>query len=272
MTDANLVRFLRLQTNGEVGLLPYEVVRRGATAIRDDLYKLAESGSRLVIVDALVNDDLSAIAQACADLPLLTGGSGIAAALPEVYRRAGLWRGEMSRPAPPAAGGFAAVIAGSCSQATLRQVAAMRERHPALALDLDEIADGKDATANAVAWQKDHLSGGPVLVYSSAPPEDIERLQSRLGIAAAGEAVERALAQVAVGLVGLGVRRLVIAGGETSGAIMAALGIRALRIGDPIAPGVPWTETIGEPRFALALKSGNFGDDDFFLKAVDALQ
>jgi uncharacterized protein YgbK (DUF1537 family) len=144
----------------------------------------------------------------------------------------------------------------------------MRETCPAFAIDPLALADGRDLVAEALAWARGRLGQGPVLVYASAPPEAVAKVQQRLGVMAAGELVERALAGIAGGLVAAGVRRLVVAGGETAGAVIGALGVRGLAIGREIAPGVPCTVSLAETPMALALKSGNFGDADFFLKAL----
>jgi uncharacterized protein YgbK (DUF1537 family) len=167
--------------------------------------------------------------------------------------------------------GAAAVIAGSCSAATLAQVAEMQRSRPAFAIDALALADGRDLVGEALAWARARLAEGPVLIYASAPPAEVARIQAALGRERAGELIERALAAIATGLVGAGVRRLVIAGGETSGAVVQELGVQALRIGPQIDPGVPWTASLGEPPLALALKSGNFGAPNFFLKALEML-
>jgi len=171
----------------------------------------------------------------------------------------------------PAVGGYAAVLAGSCSTATLAQVAEMRLHAPALAIDPRSLARGDDIVAQAVQWAAARLPEGPVLIYTSAPQEEVARVQAELGQERAASLIDRALTEVANGLVTQGVRKLVVAGGETAGAIVQALGISALRIGPQIEPGVPWTFGLGDPPIAFALKSGNFGGPDFFLKALEGI-
>jgi uncharacterized protein YgbK (DUF1537 family) len=166
-------------------------------------------------------------------------------------------------------GGYAAVLSGSCSAQSNLQVAQWLKGNPAFRIDPLRLADGADLAADALAWAAPRLAAGPVLVYATAEPDAVRAAQARLGAQRAGEIVEQCLARVAAGLVEKGVRRLVVAGGETSGAVVKALGVSALRIGPQIDPGVPWTQSIGEPRLALALKSGNFGAVDFFDKALD---
>ncbi|GBD44070.1 hypothetical protein HRbin40_01553 [bacterium HR40] len=266
MTDSNLVRWLGRQTRRRVGLADYGVVSRGPEAIRAHLARLRDEGVAHVLVDALEDAHLRAIGRACRDFSLITGGSGVAMGLPENFRAAGLLPERSDADRLPPVAGYEAVLAGSCSAATLEQVAVFQRRHPALRLDPLELARGLDLE-RVMAWARPHLAQGPVLVYASAPPEEVARVQESLGRERAGALVEQALAAIATALVREGTRRLVVAGGETSGAVVEALGIRALRIGPAIDPGVPATVTLDEPHLALALKSGNFGAPDFFLKA-----
>ncbi len=271
MTDSNLVRVLGRQVRGKVGLIPFSTVRQGAHAIRQALDMLRRDGLAFAIVDAVENQHLYDLGAACAELPLVTGGSGAAIGLPANFRGQGLLQDVAAPAALDGIEGKAAVISGSCSQATLGQVGDMKARHPAFAVDPLALAAGHDLVAKACAWAKPRLDDGPVLVYASAPPDQVAAAQAALGRARAGELVEDAMARIARGLVELGVRKLVVAGGETAGAVVQALGIGALRIGPQIDPGVPWTVSVGAPHLALALKSGNFGAPDFFTKALRML-
>jgi 3-dehydrotetronate 4-kinase len=272
MTDSNLVSVLAQQTPHKVGLVGYTDVDGGPKAIREALARLRQAGVRHAIVDALSEAHLRAIGTAVADMALVTGGSGVALGLPENFVAQGLApRRDGIAPLPPA-DGLAAVVAGSCSAATLGQIETMRAKRPVFEVDPLAVADGKDVAAEALAWAKPKLASGPVLIYASAPPDVVAKVQARLGRAEAGELVERTLASVAEGLVKLGVRRLVVAGGETSGAVVNRLGVGTLRIGPEIDPGVPWTLALDGPKLYLALKSGNFGAPDFFLKAFEVLQ
>jgi uncharacterized protein YgbK (DUF1537 family) len=272
MRDANLVRVLGRQTPAPVGLVPYAVVRQGAGPIREAFARLQAGGVRHAIVDAVEDAHLVAIGTACADLPLVTGGSGIALGLPDNFRRRGLLSRSGSAAAMPPTRGPAVVIAGSCSKATLGQVAAMQRHAPSLRIEPQALAEGAAAVVDrAVGWAAAQASRGPVLVYSSATPEEVRAAQAAVGRDRAAHLVEEALAAIARALVARGVRRLVVAGGETSGAVVSALGVQALAIGPQIDPGVPWTFSVpGEP-IALALKSGNFGGEDFFLRALGML-
>ncbi len=271
MRDANLVRVLSRQTDGTVGLVPFATVTRGAAVIRSALSTLKEQGRRYAIVDAVTEADLLAIGEAVDGHALVTGGSGMAMGLPENFRRAGLLgRGDAG--ALPDAPGAAAVLAGSCSRATLFQLGAVRDRVPTLELDVLATPDAATLVVQALAWAEGKLGEAPVVIAASAPPDRVAALQARLGREAAGALVENAMAEIAAGLVAKGVRRMVVAGGETSGAVVGRLGVKRLRIGAEIDPGVPWTYAEGgDAPLLLALKSGNFGGRDFFLQAFEQL-
>ena len=271
MTDANLVRVLSRQTTGTVGLVPFATVDAGPVAIRKAMTGLKEIGRRYAIVDAVTDAHLRAIGEAAEGHALITGGSGVALGLPENFRRQGLLAASDPGALPDVAG-HAAVLAGSCSRATLFQIGNARGEVPTLELDALATPDVAALTAQALEWMEGKLGAAPIVIAASAPPDKVAALQAKLGREAAGALVEEVLANVAEALVARGVRRLVVAGGETSGAVVQRLGVRALRIGGEIDPGVPWTyaEGSGEPML-LALKSGNFGAPDFFTKAFGVL-
>ena len=275
MTDASLVRVLQAQIKGKAGLVDYSVIRQGPEAIKARFEKLKAEGCNFAVPDAITNDDLMAIGAACAEMPLVTAGSGIALGLPQNFIKAGLLAETQVADALPHTGGLRAIISGSCSVATQGQVAAMRDKHPAFNIDPFELAHGTDVVRAALDWAKERIEKEPVLFYATATPEAVKAVQAQLGVEKAGNLVEEALAAIAQGLVALGVGQLIVAGGETSGAVVKALGVTGLRIGPEIDPGVPWTTAIakGSPErpLALALKSGNFGTPDFFLKAWSKL-
>lgn len=277
MTDANLVRVMQAQTRRRVGLVSYETVAAGADAIRARFAALQAQGVGVAIVDAIDDADLMRLGEALAGMPLVTAGSGVAIGLPRNWLAAGRLRHGMRADTLPAASGLAAVVSGSCSVATNAQVRHWLERgRPAFEVDPLAIASGADVAGAALEWARTRIDAGPVLVYATAGPETVRTVQARLGAAQAGELVERTLAAVARGLVEAGVRRLVVAGGETSGAVVQALGVARMAIGPQIDPGVPWTavesalcpgETVH-----LTLKSGNFGTTDFLEKAFARLE
>jgi uncharacterized protein YgbK (DUF1537 family) len=273
MKDANLVRVLSRQTRARVDLVPVATVRHGASAMSAAFGALTRKLVRYAVVDAIEDNDLMILGEACAEMKLMTGGSGAAIGLPENFRRAGLIPKRTAVTPLEPVGGLSAVVAGSSSQATMGQVAAMRAKHPALALEPLKLAENFEQSVAAVLdWAKPKLGSGPVLIHAGGTPKEVAAVQEKLGRERAGELVEQALAKIAQGLVEAGVRRLVVAGGETSGAVVQGLGVKALQIGPQIDPGVPACLAIGTPKLALALKSGNFGMEDFFMKALDVLK
>ncbi|HEY3048951.1 MAG TPA: 3-oxo-tetronate kinase [Polaromonas sp.] len=272
MTDANLVRVLQAQCKRKVGLIDYRVVAQGEAAIRARIDQLKAEGIGAAVVDALSNDDLLRLGPALKGMPLVTAGSGVAIGLPQNF---GITPSSAASELPPT-GGLQAVVSGSCSLATNRQVLAfIRAGRPALGIDPLRIAAGVDVAAEALAWAAPLIQKGPVLVYSTADSNAVKSVQGRLGVEEAGAMVERTIAAIARGLVERGVRQLVVAGGETSGACVQALNITQLQIGPQIDPGVPWCHASSDAADAkglhLTLKSGNFGTDDFFTKAFTML-
>jgi uncharacterized protein YgbK (DUF1537 family) len=272
MTDSNLVRVLQAQYPAEVGLIDHTVVATGHAAITARISALKTQGVRCAIVDAVSDQDLIEIARAFKDMPLITGGSGLAIGLPANF---GL-KPSKSVSELPAPLGLQAVISGSCSAATRRQVAEfIAAGQPAFAIDPIRIANQEDVVAPALAWAASKLNAGPLLIYSTNTPDAVKAIQEQMGVANAGELIEQTLASITRGLLALGVRQLVVAGGETSGACISALGIEQVQIGPQIDPGVPWcyaaSTTVTPQGLHLTLKSGNFGTDDFFLKAFKML-
>jgi 3-dehydrotetronate 4-kinase len=268
MTDANLVRVLQQQTPSKVGLLRYDTLAKGPQATREAIAALRTQGVRLAIADALSDADLYTLGEACADLPLLTGGSGLALGLPANFRRANLLADVQGADRLPAVEGLSVVLAGSASKATNAQVAAWRADRPSFRVDPLAVARGEAVVAQAVEFAQRHFGETPVLIYATTTPDEVKAVQRELGVEQAGHLVEQALASIARELHALGVRKFVVAGGETSGAVVQALNVRALRIGRQIDPGVPATLTTGDVPLGLALKSGNFGATDFFAKAL----
>lgn len=279
MTDPNLVRVLQRQTASKVGLLRYDTIARGPEAVRAAIAELRASGVRMAIADALTDADLYTLGTACAGLALVTGGSGVALGLPANFSASGaLTASNGEAGALPDVGGTAVVLAGSASKATNGQVAAWLKDRPGFRVDPRALQRGEPVVEQAVAFVKQHLAATPPavsLVYATTTPEEVKAVQGELGVAAAGQLVEDALANVARTLRDAGVRQFVVAGGETSGAVVQALDVRVLRIGAQIDPGVPATASVpadaSEAPLALALKSGNFGTVDFFEKALRQL-
>ncbi len=275
MSDPNLMRVLQAQCTRKVGLIDYATIAAGANAIRERVAALKHEGVSIAIVDAISNADLMTIGVALRDMPLVTAGSGVAIGLPQNFK---LSQSDQASVLPMARG-YRAIVSGSCSSATNRQVHAFKQASDvAFAIDPLAIANGDDVASAALAWARERVAKQTVLFYSTAQVSDVKSVQGKLGADAAGAMVEKTLAAISRGLVELGVRQLIVAGGETSGACVQALGVRQMKIGEQIDPGVPWcfaeTAVAQDGKLTaihLALKSGNFGRDNFFSHAFEML-
>jgi uncharacterized protein YgbK (DUF1537 family) len=271
MTDSNLVRLLQAQCKRKVGLIDQRAVHEGSNAISQSIQDATTAGIGLAIVDATSESDLQQIALACEGLVLWTGASGLAIGIAHLFRSRGLLDSSIDADTLPRVSGFSAVLSGSCSQTTQRQVAWMEKRVPTLRLDPFSLATDPDAAIAAATWARAHMSETPILISATGNADEVLAAQQQLGAAEGSQLIESRLAEIARLLVASGVRRLIVAGGETSGAVVAALGIRQLRMGPRIDPGVHWAVSESEPHLALALKSGNFGCEDLFEKAWSVL-
>jgi 3-dehydrotetronate 4-kinase len=273
MRDSNLVRVLQRQTKHKVGLVPFAIVDKGSDAIRAAFDAARKLGERYVVVDAVTDKHLLDMGSAARDMTLVTGGSGVAMGLPANFIAKGLMQAAAAPNQMRSPKGRAAILAGSCSQATREQVrVAIDAGLPAFKVDPLQIESGNLDHHSIANWAMRQPSAKPVLIYSSAEPEIVRTVQSKIGRDQAGALVERELAASAKLLVGADFARLIVAGGETSGAVVNTLGVTTLEIGPEIDPGVPWTRAIDGPDIVLALKSGNFGAADFFLKAWNQLE
>ena len=267
MTDSNLVRVLGMQTSRRVGLLPYSVVAQGEAAARRTLGELADAGCRHVIADAIDDAQLETLGKMLSREVLATGGSGLATGMASSLRKTDRTKAGAVLAWPRGPG---VILAGSCSTATLAQLAAVKDVLPSRSLPPLELAQEGSAVISAtIDWAKGQLGERPVLICSSAPPDQVAAAQAELGRERAAQLVEDAMRRIARELAATGVKRFVIAGGDTSGAVVEALGVRALSIGPEIAPGVPWALAADGTDYALALKSGNFGGVDFFVRAFE---
>jgi uncharacterized protein YgbK (DUF1537 family) len=270
MHDANLVRVLARQSKTTVGLVNLATLTRGPEAVRARLAELAGQGIGAAVIDAVFDSDLEIIGTVAAGHKLSVGASGIGLGIARALVKSGKVTAASGAASGAAVGGPAACIAGSCSQATLQQIANAERIMPVLHLDTDRVVAGKDEARRVVAWAVERINSGPVLIASSATPEEVAALQSRHGRNHAGHAIEQAMADIAEGLVGSGVRRLIVAGGETSGAVVDRLRIPGFLVGEEIAAGVPVLRSVGAKNgeMLLALKSGNFGGPEFFSDAL----
>lgn len=270
MHDSNLVRVLARQSRTKIGLVDLATVTRGADAARGRLAELAGQGAGAAIVDAVFDRDLETIGAIAIGHRLSVGASGIGLGLARALIASGRVTASSGPQSGNAVGGPAACLAGSCSQATLGQIAKAAQGMPVLHLDPAKVIAGPDETRHALAWARERIGRGPVLIASSSAPDQVAAVQARYGRDAAGHAIEQAMADLAEGLVQSGVRRLVVAGGETSGAVVDRLGIPGFLVGAEIAAGVPVLRAVGTGagEMLLALKSGNFGGPDFFSDAL----
>jgi uncharacterized protein YgbK (DUF1537 family) len=268
MKDADIRRVLQSQTGRRVGHIAWPTVAAGSDSIEAAL-RSGRGKADFFVADALTENDLLALARACRQAPLLTGGSGIALGLPANFISAGLARGRA--PGIEPAAGRAVVLAGSCSKATRAQIGAHLEHNPGLLVDGVAAVEGRIGADDLVGYIAAQSSGIPI-VYTSAEPQDVERLQKQYGAQAVSAALEGLMARTAAKLVAGGCRKLIVAGGETSGAVVSALGLQALRIGREIDPGVPLLQAEGAEPVTLALKSGNFGSSGFFEKAARMME
>ena len=268
MTDPDIRRWLARQCASPVGLISWSTVRAGAMSVEQALVDAATRGETLVVVDAISDDDLVEIAKAAANRRLLTGGSGIAIGLPANFISAGKAAGTL--PSRTRIEGPEVVLAGSCSGATLEQISVHAQAHPSLAVDVDAVMSGAFTEDDIVRFATENTGRAP-LIYSSSKPEQVHTTQARHGREAVAQTLDSLFAKAARRLVQSGVRKLVIAGGETSGAVASALDLGALTIGEEIDPGVPVLTSAAPAPVALALKSGNFGSRDFFAKALDRM-
>lgn len=273
MTDADLRRVLSAQLGGaRVGLIPFAAVEAGPEAVRARIEELQAQGIAHAIADAVTDAHLAALGRAADGMALVTGGSGLGLGLPANFAAAGRLAGGAAD-ALPEVGGPVAMLSGSCSGATNAQVNRWeRTGRPVLRLDPLAIATAPDeALAGILSWVAETLpKEGAALVSATMMPEQVAHVQSQLGKAGAAHVVETVLSLVARELREVGLRRFVVAGGETSGAVCSALGITRLAVGPQIAPGVPWCATVSERPLAVALKSGNFGGEHFFADALEA--
>ncbi|MBB4184334.1 uncharacterized protein YgbK (DUF1537 family) [Sinorhizobium terangae] len=273
MRDANLMRVLARQSRGPIGLIDLATVATGPAAVRARIEALRAEGATAAIADAIFERDLEILGEALLDAPVSTGASGLGLGLARALVGSGRVpsRVDTTADAVRPVGGHAAVVAGSCSSATLRQLAIAEQAMPVLRLDPERLLTAApDEISAALSWAGERMETGPIIIAASTTPDAVSDLQSRYGREISGRAIEAATATIAAELVARGVRRLIVAGGETSGATVDRLGIPAFLIGPEIAPGVPVLRTIGNSQgeMLMALKSGNFGGDDFFATAL----
>ncbi|SCL18701.1 Uncharacterized conserved protein YgbK, DUF1537 family [Micromonospora pallida] len=270
MTDSFIPGVLGAQTTQRITLIDHREVRHGRERLRALFDQAEAEGYRYLVVDSVSAEDLAEIGAAATNDVLVTGAAGLAGGIGAArFARLAPGRSPTERlDADPVGDVPGAVLAGSCSARTREQVAYMRARHDAYFLDALRTPDSEALAAAALNWYDHHRAGPAPLVYSSLAPTELLTVQDALGVDRASTLLEAAMGRIAQGLVERGVRRLVVAGGETSGAVVTALGVRSGIIGDEAAPGAPWIYTTDTTPLALLLKSGNFGDVALLSRAV----
>ncbi|ETX09684.1 HPr kinase [Marinomonas ushuaiensis DSM 15871] len=265
MTDPDIRRWLKKQTQNNVGHIAANIVLSGSEKIKTALQDQHEKGNRLIVVDALTDSDLYEIGAAADKLPLITGGSGVAIGLPANFSRQGKigkertpWKGES---------GKCIALSGSCSKATREQVTIHCKHNPSYEIDASDVIQGKLLAKNIVEWALN--SSGIPIIFSSADPIKVKQIQDSFGQERSAFALEEFFAELARQFVEAGITKILTAGGETSGAVVEGLKLNTLEIGPEIDPGVPALRA-GES-LVVALKSGNFGAPDYFEKAAAIL-
>lgn len=266
MRESNIITLLSKQVNQDVGLLALQTIREGSTATQNRMKDLLTQNTPYIVADATNDEDLAILAEACRHHQVVTGAVGLARALGRLH----VHTDNQSPFELPSHPGRTAVLAGSCSARTLEQIAHMKQRYPSLKIDADAVAQNRDVLEHATLWAQDNLASGPALIYSSATPEELQRLRTEYPGQDVAGALEKILGDLANRLVDLGIRRIVVAGGETTGAVLGALGVDSVEVGPELDAGVPWIVSRSDPKLTILPKSGNFGEADLFVRAVEA--
>jgi uncharacterized protein YgbK (DUF1537 family) len=272
MLDPSLVRTLQRQTRTPVGLIAQQTVRAGLRALRERAETLQQTGVGFAIADAAEPQDLAALAELTWDWPLMTGNSSVAAYYPALWRQHGWMEDTAALPPLPAVHGPGVVLAGSCADRSIEQLKAFEQERPVLWIDVERAIDGVDVAAEAAAWAAERLAEGPVAIATSAQAQTVERVQARIGRHEAAALAEDILGRIAVRLHTAGVKRFVISGGETSGAVLDHLKLDQLQVGPYIAPGVARAVAAGASPIALCLKSGKLGPVDMLLPMLHSME
>ena len=271
MRDSNLIRLMESQSKYKAGLIQLNEVRNGPQSIKRSINKLSKEGFRYAVADSITNDDLIALGSAVSNHPLVTGSSGIGFGISRDLQPK-ISKTNVKSVKVSNISGKSIILAGSCSKTTRSQLARVIDLWPSIKLDVAKIVKNKKTKFELIEWARNQPTDQPVVIFSSSSKKEILELQRDFEIRNVGKLIEKIFADIAESLVKSGFRKLIVAGGETSGAVVSALNIKKLRIGQEISPGIPWTETYSDPKLALALKSGNFGDQDFFIKAIKMIQ
>jgi len=272
MTDPDLVRVLQRQSKTGVGLLHYPLLRAGAEALEAAIARQMAEGKQFFIIDSVTNDDLATIARLTRDWKVMTGNATIVQYYPPLWKALGLVATDAAVTSLPPVRGGGMVLSGSCADRTLEQLAAFEAARPVLRLDLLSTPDAASAINEAMNWALPRLNEGPVAIATSASPEAVRAAQDRYGRDGAAALAEAILGGLALALKQAGVRRFVVAGGETSGSIVEHLGVKRLRVGAYGGPGIGNAVTDGVEPMGFCLKSGKLGPVDLFLSALHSME
>lgn len=269
MTDPDLVRVLQRQTAKNVGLLAHPAISAGGAVLAEAVSERVQSGTRYFITDTIYDADLANIAALTRDCVLVTGNATIVPFYPPLWRASGVLSSSRHQARLPAVHGKGIVLAGSCAERTMEQLAAFESAHPVLRIDLSGAGNAGAAVEHALTWALPKLENGPVAITTSSAPSAVAAAQARYGRDGAARLAEQILGDIAVAVHRAGVRRFVVAGGETSGAIVERLGIRRLDVGAYGGPGIGTATTDGADPCAFCLKSGKLGPVDLFARALN---
>lgn len=269
MTESNLIKLMERQSAGECGLIDYQVINKGPQAVSEMIAELKAQGKRYAVTDAFTAEHLQVISEATQSLKLLTGGSGLAPGIASHYASATKDTATASQMGYPEHAP-AIVLSGSCSVMTNKQVGIYKQLVPSYELNISDCLDNSDYVEVVTEWIRGNIDSTPLapIVYATAQPEELKRIQDQYGVRQSSEAVEAFFQRLVARLSDIGIKNFIVAGGETSGAVTKGLGVDGFYIGPQIAPGVPWVKSL-DGSISLALKSGNFGDEQFFKKAQD---
>nr|WP_319556567.1 3-oxo-tetronate kinase [uncultured Vibrio sp.] len=266
MTDSSLIRMMNAQSNGTTGLVNFQTIEQGAQAVIQRFAELKDLGHRYAVVDAFNTEHLVTLGQAAKTLKLVTGGSGLAAGLAKNWVEQLEDQSDAKQAGNPIKAPTV-VFSGSCSVMTNQQVSVYKQQAPHFAIDVETCLTNEDYSDVVFDWVMTNIeSEFAPLVYATADATALKAIQEQYGAQASSHAVEQFFSQLAVKLQSNGVKNFIVAGGETSGVVTQSLKVKGFHIGPQIAPGVPWVKSV-EGELSLALKSGNFGDENFFAKA-----
>lgn len=268
MKNSNIVQLMDAQSRGETGLINYQIIEQGPDNIIKGFKALKAQGKRYAVVDAFNSQHIDNIGKSINGLKLITGGSGLASGI------AKNWKSHLQDQTEAKKAGYPSkaptvIFSGSCSLTTNKQVSHYKKKAPHLAINVEHCLNKNNYSQEVCDWVLSQTQSTLApLVYATADPQGLKKIQLKYGAEASSQAIENFFKQLAIKLKEKGVCNFIVAGGETSGVVTQSLQVDCFHIGPQIAPGVPWIKAVNHP-LSLALKSGNFGDETFFTKAQE---